>query len=340
MSVALELFRRGQQRAAQAGLILVDTKYELGVDGRSDRLTLIDEVHTPDSSRYWEAVDLRGAPGRGRGARLGRQGAGSPLVRRRRLRRSRASRRRCPARSSRRSPAATSRCSSASPGSRSSPRPSPRSPGSRPRSPPGWAPTVRPAIPEQVGGDQHERRRGFGGRTGRRRAAAAARSRRHHGLEQRLGDHAERSGRAASASVSPTKCGSCPPTARPICSSSTPRRPRAGGCRSSSPGPAAPPTCRAWWRGTRSCRWWGCRSAPRACRASTRCSPSCRCRPACRSPRWPSARRARRTPGSSRSPCSPAPSPGSPRPSPPTGPSGQQRCARPTCPGPSSRSNQ
>ena len=55
MSVALELFRRGQQRAAQAGLILVDTKYELGVDGRSDRLTLIDEVHTPDSSRYWEA---------------------------------------------------------------------------------------------------------------------------------------------------------------------------------------------------------------------------------------------------------------------------------------------
>ena len=55
MSVALELFRRGQRRAAQAGLILVDTKYELGVDGRSDRLTLIDEVHTPDSSRYWEA---------------------------------------------------------------------------------------------------------------------------------------------------------------------------------------------------------------------------------------------------------------------------------------------
>jgi phosphoribosylaminoimidazole-succinocarboxamide synthase len=49
--VALSIFARGQQIARQAGLILVDTKYEFGlVDGR---LTLIDEVHTPDSSRYW-----------------------------------------------------------------------------------------------------------------------------------------------------------------------------------------------------------------------------------------------------------------------------------------------
>lgn len=49
--VALELFARGQALARQAGLILVDTKYEFGlVDGR---LTLIDEIHTPDSSRYW-----------------------------------------------------------------------------------------------------------------------------------------------------------------------------------------------------------------------------------------------------------------------------------------------
>jgi phosphoribosylaminoimidazole-succinocarboxamide synthase len=48
---AVSLFRRGQQIAAQAGLILVDTKYEMGlVNGR---LTLIDEIHTPDSSRYW-----------------------------------------------------------------------------------------------------------------------------------------------------------------------------------------------------------------------------------------------------------------------------------------------
>lgn len=48
---AVSLFQRGQEIAAQAGLILVDTKYEMGlVDGK---LTLIDEIHTPDSSRYW-----------------------------------------------------------------------------------------------------------------------------------------------------------------------------------------------------------------------------------------------------------------------------------------------
>lgn len=50
-SVALALFARGQQVAESAGLILVDTKYEFGlIDGE---LTLIDEIHTPDSSRYW-----------------------------------------------------------------------------------------------------------------------------------------------------------------------------------------------------------------------------------------------------------------------------------------------
>jgi phosphoribosylaminoimidazole-succinocarboxamide synthase len=52
--VALRLFARGQQIAESAGLILVDTKYEFGlIDGR---LTLIDEIHTPDSSRYWVAA--------------------------------------------------------------------------------------------------------------------------------------------------------------------------------------------------------------------------------------------------------------------------------------------
>jgi phosphoribosylaminoimidazole-succinocarboxamide synthase len=64
MSVAVELFWRGRARAAEAGLILVDTKYELGLlegveagsGGPSGQLTLIDEVHTPDSSRYWEAA--------------------------------------------------------------------------------------------------------------------------------------------------------------------------------------------------------------------------------------------------------------------------------------------
>lgn len=51
--VALALFARGQEMAARRGLILVDTKYEFGlVDGR---LILIDEIHTPDSSRYFYA---------------------------------------------------------------------------------------------------------------------------------------------------------------------------------------------------------------------------------------------------------------------------------------------
>ncbi len=50
---ALEVFKQGQRVAAEAGLILVDTKYEFGlIDGE---LALIDEVHTPDSSRYWIA---------------------------------------------------------------------------------------------------------------------------------------------------------------------------------------------------------------------------------------------------------------------------------------------
>jgi phosphoribosylaminoimidazole-succinocarboxamide synthase len=47
------LFERGQGLAAERGLILVDTKYEFGdVDGT---LTLVDEIHTPDSSRFWLA---------------------------------------------------------------------------------------------------------------------------------------------------------------------------------------------------------------------------------------------------------------------------------------------
>ncbi len=50
----LELFAVGQRMAAARGLILVDTKYEVGVDPRGE-LVLIDEIHTPDSSRYWYA---------------------------------------------------------------------------------------------------------------------------------------------------------------------------------------------------------------------------------------------------------------------------------------------
>jgi phosphoribosylaminoimidazole-succinocarboxamide synthase len=50
--IATRLFLRGQELAVESGLILVDTKYEFGLDPRGD-LVLIDEIHTPDSSRYW-----------------------------------------------------------------------------------------------------------------------------------------------------------------------------------------------------------------------------------------------------------------------------------------------
>ncbi len=55
---ALGLFRRGRSMAADRGLILVDTKYEFGVDA-SGRIVLADEIHTPDSSRYWLAASYR-----------------------------------------------------------------------------------------------------------------------------------------------------------------------------------------------------------------------------------------------------------------------------------------
>ena len=51
---ALQLFAFGQQLAAEHGLLLVDTKYEFGVD-ENGTVILIDEIHTPDSSRYWLA---------------------------------------------------------------------------------------------------------------------------------------------------------------------------------------------------------------------------------------------------------------------------------------------
>lgn len=50
---ATALFTRGQEVAAKRGLILVDTKYEFGLAG-DGTLVLIDEIHTPDSSRYWQ----------------------------------------------------------------------------------------------------------------------------------------------------------------------------------------------------------------------------------------------------------------------------------------------
>ena len=51
--LTLALYREGARRAAERGLLLADTKFEFGWVG--DRLTLIDEVLTPDSSRFWEA---------------------------------------------------------------------------------------------------------------------------------------------------------------------------------------------------------------------------------------------------------------------------------------------
>ena len=62
------LFARGQQMARERGLILVDTKYEFGLlpDGR---ILLIDEIHTPDSSRYFVADGYEA-----------RQAAGEPQV--------------------------------------------------------------------------------------------------------------------------------------------------------------------------------------------------------------------------------------------------------------------
>lgn len=53
-AAALAIFKRGQELANKAGLILVDTKYEFGISDDGE-VSLIDEVHTPDSSRFWKA---------------------------------------------------------------------------------------------------------------------------------------------------------------------------------------------------------------------------------------------------------------------------------------------
>ncbi len=59
-----KLFAFGQQRARERGLILVDTKYELGKTPEGE-LVVIDEIHTPDSSRYWYADDYEARLARG-----------------------------------------------------------------------------------------------------------------------------------------------------------------------------------------------------------------------------------------------------------------------------------
>lgn len=56
--VAIKLFERGTQIAKRGGFILADTKYEFGLDKSGD-LVLIDEIHTPDSSRFWQFSTYR-----------------------------------------------------------------------------------------------------------------------------------------------------------------------------------------------------------------------------------------------------------------------------------------
>ena len=60
--LALALYRFGSSVAEPAGIILADTKFEFGVDRESGELLLIDEVLTPDSSRFWDAATYE--PGR------------------------------------------------------------------------------------------------------------------------------------------------------------------------------------------------------------------------------------------------------------------------------------
>jgi len=58
--ISLKLFKRGQKLLSEKGMILVDTKYEFGLIG--NKLILIDEIHTPDSSRFWSAEDYKKDP--------------------------------------------------------------------------------------------------------------------------------------------------------------------------------------------------------------------------------------------------------------------------------------
>ncbi|MBA3818068.1 MAG: phosphoribosylaminoimidazolesuccinocarboxamide synthase [Deltaproteobacteria bacterium] len=62
--LAATLFEAGQRHAAARGLILADTKYEMGI-AKDGTLTVIDEIHTPDSSRYWYADDYEERLARG-----------------------------------------------------------------------------------------------------------------------------------------------------------------------------------------------------------------------------------------------------------------------------------
>jgi phosphoribosylaminoimidazole-succinocarboxamide synthase len=56
--ISLELYREARAYAAERGIIIADTKFEYGVDA-DGQLRLIDEVFTPDSSRFWPADEYR-----------------------------------------------------------------------------------------------------------------------------------------------------------------------------------------------------------------------------------------------------------------------------------------
>ena len=60
--VALQLYARGAEVCAGAGILLADTKFEFGLDPATGELVLADEVLTPDSSRFWDAASWE--PGR------------------------------------------------------------------------------------------------------------------------------------------------------------------------------------------------------------------------------------------------------------------------------------
>ncbi|MFW5878603.1 MAG: phosphoribosylaminoimidazolesuccinocarboxamide synthase, partial [Myxococcota bacterium] len=66
--VALALYERGVALSRERGLILVDTKYELGLIG--DEVVLMDEIHTPDSSRYWVASEYESRLSSGKAQRM------------------------------------------------------------------------------------------------------------------------------------------------------------------------------------------------------------------------------------------------------------------------------
>jgi phosphoribosylaminoimidazole-succinocarboxamide synthase len=63
-ALAMRLFAAGVRLCSERGLILVDTKYEFGKT-REGKIVVIDEIHTPDSSRFWEAASYEGRFARG-----------------------------------------------------------------------------------------------------------------------------------------------------------------------------------------------------------------------------------------------------------------------------------